>query len=92
MTRGMTFGEWIREWLHLLGVNQVWFYFVSGISTGSINRWDRGQSVYIDTFVVCCEVLAVEAGISLLEMIEDALSSIPAYRFELERHDQDVAD
>ena len=58
---------------------------VSGISDGSINRWERGQSVRIDIFVVCCEVLAREAGMMLLEMFEDALSSIPAYRYALER-------
>jgi hypothetical protein len=87
----MNFGQWVRSWLELLGVNQAWFYFVSGISDGSINRWEKGQTVGIDLMVVSCEVLAVEAGMGLLEMFEDALSSIPAYRYALERmYDKDL--
>ena len=86
----MNFGQWVRSWLHLLGVNQAWFYFASGISDGSINRWEKGQTVGIDLMVVACEVLAKEAGMELLEMFEDALSSIPAYRYALERmYDKD---
>jgi hypothetical protein len=81
----MNFGEWVRSWLSLLNLNQSWFYFASGISDGSINRWERGQSVRIDIFVVCCEVLAQEAGMMLLEMLEDALSTIPEYRYALAR-------
>ena len=81
----MNFGEWVRSWLSLLNLNQAWFYFVSGVSDGSINRWERGQSVRIDIFVVCCEVLAREAEMDLLEMFEDALSTIPAYRYALDR-------
>lgn len=81
----MNFGEWVRSWLSLLNLNQSWFYFASGISDGSINRWERGQSVRIDIFVVCCEVLAQEADMRLLEMLEDALSTIPEYRYALDR-------
>ena len=86
----MNFGQWVKSWLKLLGVNQSWFYFVSGISDGSINRWEKGETIGIDLMVVACEVLAVEAGMELLEMFEDALSSIPAYRYALERmYDED---
>lgn len=84
----MNFGQWVRSWLVLLEVNQSWFYFTSGVSDGSINRWERGQSVRIDIFVVCCEVLAREADMKLLEMMQDALSTVPEYRYALDREGQ----
>ena len=83
----MTFGAWVRTWLDVLELSQSWFYFASGVSDGSINRWEKGQSVRMDIFTVCCEVLADAAQVPFEEMVTEALHSIPEYRYALRRGD-----
>jgi len=85
MEKKMNFGEWVNNWLSILDLTQSWFYFASGVSDGSINRWVRGQNVRIDIFISSIEVLAKAADILFEDMIEDALATIPAYRYAIGR-------
>ena len=82
----INFGKWIKLQLQQNKITDEWLHYVSGLGVGAVRRWAKlGQTPRIDKFLIICEVLSNERGISIDDIIWEALETIPAYRAAKER-------
>tara|TARA_B100000686_G_C16274656_1_gene705777 strand:+ start:355 stop:630 length:276 start_codon:yes stop_codon:yes gene_type:complete len=82
----MNFGRWIEKQLQQNQITDSWLTYVTGLGVGAVRRWAKlGQTPRIDKFLIICEVLSNERGISIDDIIWEALETIPAYRAAKER-------
>ena len=88
----INFGKWIKQQLKQNKITDEWIHHVSGLGVGAVRRWAKlGQTPRIDKFLIICEVLSNERGISIDDIIWEALETIPAYRAAKARQAKEVS-
>jgi len=71
--KNRTFGMWIYKRLHDNNRTQEWLIRRARISIGSIQRWRKGESPTLGTFLRVCIVIAKDERSDIFETIIDAI-------------------
>jgi len=69
----MNFGKFLYKKLHELDRSQEWLYRRAKLTTGSVQRWSRGQDPSTETFLKICSVLARETNKKSIQIVEEYL-------------------
>jgi|11BtaG_2_1085332.scaffolds.fasta_scaffold150860_1 hypothetical protein len=71
----MNVGKWLYKKLFLMKKSQVWLYRRARLTDGSIQRWANGQDPGTEPFLRVCKVLAVECGVTQLDIVGEYLET-----------------
>jgi DNA-binding XRE family transcriptional regulator len=71
------FGKWVLMELRKMQKTQEWLIKRTGVSSGSIQRWQRGEQPGLDYYLIICSSIARYRGLPVKDVLYQAVREHP---------------